>query len=181
MLIGIFVGGAGRRMGGVAKGLLETPDGARLIDRTLAVARSVSPRVVLVGRSADYDVDVPRLLDAEPGMGPLGGLASLLGHAATGHAIAVACDMPFVTSELLSRLASHASSAAALAPRRGGRWEPLFARFDVPRALPVVHARLARRALALHELLDELRADELPMLPAESRLLSDWDSPEDRT
>jgi molybdopterin-guanine dinucleotide biosynthesis protein A len=179
LVVGILVGGMARRMGGAPKGLLRTSEGERVIDRTVALARSVSPLVVLVGRSEAYDVDVPRLPDPETGMGPLAGLASLLEHAGDGHAMALACDMPFLTGELLGRLASRASTAAALAPKRDGRWEPLFARFDAARALPVVRARLERRDLALQGLLVELEADELPLSPSEARLLSDWDRPED--
>jgi len=181
-------------MGGAAKGLLVTPGGETILGRTLAIAREVSPRVVLVGRSDAYDVNVPRLGDTSPGSGPLGGLASLLayadtvraetgraetGHADPGHVIALACDMPFVTLDLLARLSTRDSSAAALAPKRDGRWEPLFARFEVRRSLPVVRARLERRDLALQGLLTELEAEELPLLAAESRRLEDWDRPED--
>jgi hypothetical protein len=51
LFAGIFVGGRGRRMGGVAKGLLVTPDGAPLVERTLAVVRELAiPR----GRAATY-------------------------------------------------------------------------------------------------------------------------------
>jgi molybdopterin-guanine dinucleotide biosynthesis protein A len=187
LVVGIFVGGAARRMGGKPKGLLLTRGGERVIDRTVALARKVSARVVLVGRSDAYALDLPCLPDrargaeADPGdaPGPLGGLCSLLEDAASGDAIAIACDMPFLTADLLARLATFEPGRAAVAPKRGGRWEPLFARFDAARALPVVEGRLARRALAMQGVLDELAAGELPLLPGESTLLSDWDCPED--
>jgi molybdopterin-guanine dinucleotide biosynthesis protein A len=111
--------------------------------------------------------------------GPLGGLVSLLSDAGDGQAIALACDMPFFTRDLLGRLATHAPSASAVAPRRDGAWEPFFARYDPPRALPAARARLARGALSLQGLLDDLRAEELPLGAGEPALLDDWDLPED--
>jgi len=166
-------------MGGRAKGLLRTSEGARVIDRTLALARRISRNVALVGASGAYDVEVPRIEDTRAGAGPLGGLSALLEHAGEASAIALACDMPLITYDLLGRLASYGGAAAALAPRRDGRWESLFSRFDSPRALPVVRARLARGSLSLQGLFEELAADELPLSPSEARLLSDWDRPED--
>jgi molybdenum cofactor guanylyltransferase len=179
LVVGVLVGGEARRMGGTPKGLLRTPGGERLLDRTLRLARRVAPRVVLVGKSEPYDADVPRIADAAAGCGPLAGLAALLEHASSGPVIALACDMPFVNAELLARLATTPAAAAALAPRRDGRWEPLFARFDAARALPVARARLERRDLGLQEFLGELGADELPLSAWERTLLSDWDCPED--
>ena len=182
-------------MGGVAKGLLRTRDGRTVIDRTVAVARLVSSRVMLVGQSDGYALDLPRLADrvadhpSSSGRGaggdgwvppgPLAGLCSLLQYTEAGDAIALACDMPFLTADLLGRLASYEPGRAAVAPKREGRWEPFFARFDAALALPIVKRRLSERALALQGLLDELEARELPLLPGEPTLLSDWDRPED--
>jgi molybdenum cofactor guanylyltransferase len=166
-------------MGGVPKGLLLTESGQSVVDHLVAVARTVSSRIVLVGQSDSYPLDLPRLPDAARGLGPLAGLASLLEYAGEGHAVAIACDMPFVTSALLGRLVDSDSSAAAVAPKLGGRWEPFFARFLAPRSLPVVRARLERGELALQGLMDELQADELELSASESSRLKDWDSPED--
>ena len=177
--IGIFVGGQARRMGGVAKGLLPLPGPTTIVQRTLDVVRRQGARAVLVGQGDAYALDVPSLPDAKRDSGPLGGLLSLLEYADAGHAIALACDMPFITDGLLGRLVAHVSSAPVVAPKRQGRWEPLFARYDAPRAIEVVRARLARRELSLQGLLGELGADELPLLPGDDQLLVDWDRPED--
>jgi molybdopterin-guanine dinucleotide biosynthesis protein A len=194
-VVGIFVGGAAQRMGGKPKGLLRTGDDEEsVIDRTVALAREVSPRVVLVGRSDAYSLELPRVPDRiadavmeppaqatsrEGAWGPMGGLASLLGYAGAGSAIALACDMPFISAELLHRLAAHEPESVAVAPKRNGQWEPFLARFEVARTLPIVESRLTRRALAMRGLLDELMATELPLFPGESTLLTDWDCPGD--
>jgi molybdopterin-guanine dinucleotide biosynthesis protein A len=181
VIVGIFVGGKARRMGGTAKGLLPVSGGTTVVQRTVDLARQLGARTVLVGRNEAYDLGLPSLPDPDGNLGPLGGLWSLLEHAGRGHAIALACDMPHITGELLGRLAGHASTARAVAPKRDGRWEPLFARYDAGRSLEIVRARLSRSELSLQGLLDELDADELPLLPGDDKLLGDWDRPEDIT
>jgi molybdopterin-guanine dinucleotide biosynthesis protein A len=178
--IGIFVGGHSRRMGGLPKGLLTVPGEERsILERTLALAREISPRVVLVGRPDAYaEMGVPSLPDPDGDMGPLGGLLSLLEHAQPDRVIALACDMPHLGRELLARLDRFPSGAAAVAPVRDGRWEPFLARFEA-HAVAVVRRRLSSGARSLHGLLDELEAVQLPLLPGESMLLQDWDCPED--
>ena len=81
-LVGIFVGGKGRRMGGVAKGLLTAPGGtATLVARLARVVREAFGEVdlVLVGSADAYAAQgLPSLADDPPGVGPIGGLSALL-------------------------------------------------------------------------------------------------------
>lgn len=171
---GIFVGGRGTRMGGVAKGLLRAPDGGTLVDRWVRLFRALGLEPCLVGEHEAYAaVALERVPDATGGVGPLGGLVALL-ERAEGPVIAVACDMPFVSAALLERLVTTPSRAPILAPRREGRWEPLFARYDA-RALPLARAQLERGRGALFALLDAAGAEELPMGAAELAQLEDWD------
>ena len=110
LLVGVFVGGSARRMGGIAKGLLPTADGRSVVGRLLDVTREALPgaSIVLVGSSASYDaLAVPSLADTPSGVGPLGGLRALLAHAEAlgfSHALALACDMPLISASLLQRL-----------------------------------------------------------------------------
>src|SRR5690606_25110478 len=104
---------------------------------------------VLVGKRPEYAaISLATLEDDPPGVGPIGGLAALLAHAGERHALVVACDMPFVTREDVTALLS-SEGAMAVAARRDERWEPLFARYDAPRALPVVRRRIAAGRLGL--------------------------------
>ena len=180
-LVGIFVGGAARRMGGVAKGLLPAPDGTgSLVDRTANFARGLGLEVVLVGEHPAYAaLGLGVLADAETGQGPLGGLVALLARAGTGRAIALACDLTFVERRLLSTLATAPIGAAVLAPRRDGIWAPLAARYDAARVLPIARERLGRRERSLQGLLDAVGADALSLTPQDERMLTDWDTPDD--
>ena len=177
---GIFVGGTGARMGGRAKGLLRAPDGRTIVERWRALLAASGIRdVVLVGAKDAYaDIPLETIDDAPGGIGPLGGLIALLGRAGEAPALVLACDMPFVTESLVRRLIG-ADDAPVVAPRRHNRWEPLFARYDAQRVLPVARRLAGVRAHSLQRLLDEARAVALPVHADEMNQLRDWDTPED--
>jgi molybdopterin-guanine dinucleotide biosynthesis protein A len=178
---GIFVGGRGTRMGGVAKGMLTTSDGETLVARWRRLFDAIGLRPVLVGRHPAYaQIDLPSIDDDPKDIGPLGGLVALLATAREARAIAVACDMPFVSPELLGKLTTFRSSAPIVAARRGGRWEPLFARYDAPRVIALARERSAQGRHSLQGLLQEMKTEVLPLTPAEENELADWDRPEDR-
>jgi molybdopterin-guanine dinucleotide biosynthesis protein A len=179
---GVFVGGAAVRMGGLAKGLLRGSDGATLVERWRVMLEELGIAVVLVGDAAAYaHLGLPMLKDEPPGVGPLGGLVALLRHAGTIPALAFACDMPFVSRALVERLLAAPSDAPIVAPRRDARWEPLCARYDPVRVLPLALARAASSHHSLQPLLDAADAAALPLLPDEDAELRDWDSPGDVT
>ena len=82
LLVGLFVGGRGERLGGVAKGLLKAPNAeTTLIERALTELGAALPdaEVVLVGEAAAYaSLGLRAIADAPAGVGPLGGLLGLL-------------------------------------------------------------------------------------------------------
>jgi len=179
---GVFVGGPAVRMGGRPKGLLRGPDGVTLVERWRAMLTELGAAVVLVGDAGAYGgLGWTALQDEPPGVGPLGGLVALLRHAGARPALAVACDMPFVSRALVERLLAAPADAPIVAPRREGRWEPLCARYDPARVLPLAVARAASTHHSLQRLLDDAGAAALPLLPHEADELRDWDSPGDVT
>ena len=78
--------------------------------------------------------------------------------------IALACDMPFVTPDLIARLAATAGVAAPLGEAFPARYEPA--------ALPVLLAGLAREA-AVRDVLAELGAAAVAADPAELTGIND--------
>jgi molybdopterin-guanine dinucleotide biosynthesis protein A len=175
MLVGIFVGGASRRMG-TAKGLLRV-DGRPLLARLLAIAPYP---VVIVGDHAPYASLVEgleTLADQPAGIGPLGGLRALLLHE-RGPAIAIACDMPFIERVDLVALAEDESDAPIVAARRD-HFEPFFARYDAERVLPAIDDAIARGEHSLQRLFERLEV--APFTPVTAHALEDWDTPDDIT
>jgi molybdenum cofactor guanylyltransferase len=184
-VLGIFVGGRSRRMGGQPKGRLPSPTtGEPLVVALVRAGRGAGLTPVLVGDAAPYaDLvpEVPRLADDPPGLGPLGGLAALLAHAAGGVAVAVACDMPHVTAGVLARLVAHPGDAPVVAPRRGADapYEPMLARYAAAAVGPVLADALAQGVRSFQQLFRLLEVETLPLDGPLSRALEDWDHPRD--
>ena len=188
LLVGIFVGGRGSRMGGRKKGLLPTraPGSPPILMRLLrTIQQALGPvPVVLVGNSDGYaQFALPTVEDAPAQVGPLGGLNGLLLHAHTlgaSQIIALACDLPYLTAEVLLGLVRHDATAAAVAPLAGsGLFEPLIARYSVDFALTASAEALANDRHSLQAVLSALRCQPLALTAAARHSLRDWDRPED--
>jgi molybdopterin-guanine dinucleotide biosynthesis protein A len=185
LVLGICVGGRGRRMGGVQKALLRAPDtGESLVARLIRLGREAGHEVVLLGAAelAAESAGVLQLPDAAPDLGPLAGLQTLLAHAAPRSAICVACDMPYVSARLLDRLASaQLADAHVLAPRaaESGKWQPLFARYQSASVAPLLARAWAEGERSFQALFRRLTVRELVLDELEIAQLRDWDTPED--
>lgn len=184
-ILAIFVGGASSRMGGAPKGRLAAPDtGEPLVDKLVRLGREAALEPVLVGDAsayADLAPGVPRLADDPPGVGPLGGLVAALVHAGARPVVAVACDMPFVTADVLRAIALHPSDAAVVAPRLGREapFETLLARYDPSRVLPAARAAIAEGRRSLQALLATLEVFSVEPDEALRQAAIDWDEPAD--
>lgn len=133
----ILAGGAGRRMGGADKALLE------LGGRTLlahAVAR-LGPQVEGLALSANGDparfagYGLPVLADAQP-LGPLSGILTALDRAADLGAtavVSVAVDTPFFPEDLVPRLlwSAEGSGAGLALAETAGQVHPTFGLWPV--------------------------------------------------
>ena len=110
----VLAGGASSRFGSdKAMALLG---GRTLLDRARDVLLGETAHVVVIGRPGGV-ADVPR-----PGMGPLGGIAGALDHAARngfGSVLTIGCDMPDVPADLVAALAKRAPAYCADAPILG--------------------------------------------------------------
>lgn len=187
-LVGLFVGGRGERMGGVAKGLLPAPAGGRsVLERTLSELTAVLPaaQVVLVGDAQSYaGFGLPVVADAPSGVGPLGGLLGLLEFAEQlGHerVLVLACDLPYVERGVLARLATESSTSSALVALAANVRNPLVARYTVPPTLLAARSVQSSGKRSLQAVLDAL-GPELQLLEldaAEAASLDDWDTPAD--
>jgi molybdopterin-guanine dinucleotide biosynthesis protein A len=179
-LAGVFVGGAGARMGGIAKGLIRTADGTTVVERWGALLNRLDIRVVLVGEREEYaGLGIEVVADRPPRIGPLGGLVGLLRRAEGAPALALACDMPFVSETLVERLLTTSPRAPAVAPRIDGRWEPLCARYEPQRVLPAAEELVRSGDHSLQRLLSNVGAVELPLSAQDASELRDWDTRED--
>ena len=124
----LLAGGESRRMGR-DKATIEF-DGRLLWERQLELLRTLGPEELFVSARTKpvwLPADVELLLDDPPSRGPLSGLTKALATMRTTHLVALAIDMPFMTSEQLQRLYELAETARGVVPIIGDRAEPLAA------------------------------------------------------
>jgi len=137
-LVAVLAGGRARRMG-VAKASAPLC-GRPLICYPLRAARDAGlDAVVVAKRSSELPpLREPVLSEPDRPRHPLCGVVAALRHAG-GPVIAVGCDMPFVSADLLRWLGG---GKRAVAARVRGRLQPLPALYS-PGDLPVLEGALA--------------------------------------
>ena len=90
-------------------------DGVPMIERAVAAAGPVADRLGIIVNAANPQIeryrrlaescDARLILDLHEYLGPLGGIHTALAHCGAGDsALILACDLPFITTELLSFL-----------------------------------------------------------------------------
>jgi molybdopterin-guanine dinucleotide biosynthesis protein A len=148
----------------------------RIIDRVASALSSVVPELLLVSNAPDAASWLPgtrTVRDARPERGSLVGLHAALTHAGE-SVLAVAWDMPFVTSALLRIIAGTAAEYAAVPLGPHGA-EPFCALYT-PACLPYLDAALDAIDLRVSSLLaclprvDYLRDDQIAQSGNPARL-----------
>jgi molybdenum cofactor guanylyltransferase len=145
----ILVGGRSSRLG--RDKAFERIGGKTLAERALGTVESsrVAARIFFVtGSEVEFAIEAARLdalfvFDVIEGRGPLGGLHTALTHATAEWIFLLACDLPFVTPDLITNLSRYTSGEAgslgAIVPEQpDGRLQPLCAFYKVESAKPIV-------------------------------------------
>ncbi len=182
-LCGIFVGGAGKRMGGLPKGLLPCePGGEAIVRRLERHARTLGLDVVLVGQHAAYEhLGLPFVADQPADLGPLGGLCALLAWSGDRDALALACDMPFVTAATLQKLLSLDAVEVDVVAAQTGPHAPLetfLARYR-PSARPVLEEHARRSNRRMQDVFQTLRVKKWLLPEEDLAACQDWDRVEE--
>jgi len=171
----VLVGGSSRRMG-QDKALLEL-GGQTLLERAIGVLETVVEEVVVVGprRQRYTDMGVGLVSDARPGLGPVGGIHTALLHGAGRAAFVLACDMPFVTPDLVRWIVGSDGSSSVVSPddRRSARPIARFVRdrhgaqplcgLYTSGCLPAVERALDQGRLSAQDLLNHLESEYLEL------------------
>jgi molybdopterin-guanine dinucleotide biosynthesis protein A len=129
----LLAGGANRRYAGQPKAL-EAVGGEPIAVRAIRALREAAGRVVLVANEFDTyrALGLEMRSDLRPGLGALGGIHTAVCWAEeAGYlgALVAACDMPFLSAQLLRELVRDAGGDEVVAPESESRrgLEPLCA------------------------------------------------------
>jgi len=137
----ILVGGKSRRLG-TNKALVEV-GGRTILERVVGRLQPLSEESVLVVNTEAEVAQYERLgtwriaVDVYPDGGSLGGLYTGLSVAETSHCLVVACDMPFLSGDLLAYMILGADQYDVVMPRNDGLLEPLHAIYGVSCLAPI--------------------------------------------
>lgn len=124
----ILAGGKNSRMGR-NKAFIQIR-GIRIIDNTIDIFKRIFKEVIIVTNNPeDYEYTKLRLVkDKIPDKGSLGGLYSGIEAAKYKKCFVVACDMPYISEELIRYIIS-LEGYDIVVPKVSGRLEPLFASY----------------------------------------------------
>ena len=182
----ILAGGASSRMGSDKARLVI--DGETFIARIGATLRKLTPKVSVVGRAfddTDDDTGLNYVRDVYPKWGALGGLHAALSACTTPWAAVVACDLPFVTADLLRHLMNLRTGFDAVVPtQEDDRPQPLCALYRTDPCLAVADNLIRaghRRPLDLLKLVNTrlVAFSEVQALAGSSKFFVNINTPED--
>ncbi len=162
-LSGIVLAGGGSRRLGTDKAKLTF--GGRtlleiIVDRLSSVCQEI---VVATGPRSAQDITKLNLQvveDSVPGAGPLAGVQAGLTATTTEFSLVVACDMPFLSRDLLEYMAGLPRRYQALVPLAADGWHPLHAVY-ARSSLPAMEALLGQGIYSMEELRSRLRVQAL--------------------
>ena len=170
----ILAGGNGARMGGVDKALLRWGERS-LLDAIAAEAHSAAQEVLIVGSVVSCPQGAAIVEDIFGAHGPLGGLHAGLSAARFERCLAVACDMPFVTAEVMRGLLRLGDGYDAAVPRAADGLHPLLAAYSRA-CLPCIETQLRNGDRRMRSFFDRvslrwIKDDELRPFDPELRCL----------
>ena len=182
----ILAGGASRRMGTDKSQLLI--DRQTFIERIAKTLSNVTNSITSVAQSKNASLDastLPVVPDIYPQWGALGGVHGALTASTREWAIVVACDLPFVSSELFLHLAKLRLDHDAVVPvQMDNRPQPLAALYRIDpcrqRATELIEAG-KRRPLDLLEAVKTrwVVFEEIRNLDQAERFFVNINTPED--
>ena len=163
----VLAGGASKRMG-QDKALLPYR-GTTLVQHVAKTVRDSIGSVKLIGDPHRLGhLGLPVFPDELPGCGPASGIYTALRMTETDWNLVVACDMPSVSSEILSQLlgrAEHAARNCVAAVGPYGQPEPLCAVYH-RRILPLLGRAIRDKRLKMRDLIKEMGAEWLKVDPS---------------
>ena len=164
----VLIGGASSRMGRDKAQLMI--GGRQLFEIAAAALNDIcKDQVTLVGSASGDDRELPVIADAGPvtasiRRAPIVGVYAALANAKAKWIVILACDLPFVTGDLIQRLAGCCSNEfdAVVPIQPDSRPQPLCAFYQRERCLPFVADMIGESDLKMQNLLGRINTRFVP-------------------
>ena len=137
-----------------------------LIDYAVELLGGICQSIIISANNSAYDrLGLPVYHDIIPDSGPMGGIYTCLKHSPTKQNLVLACDMPFVSGDLLNYLISHSNGFMAVIPQTSdGNYEPLCGFYHKEMA-EVLEKLILNHQFKMLNILAESSVKALPFLP----------------
>lgn len=182
----LLAGGESRRFG--RDKALFPWKGEPLWKRQLSILRKTRPGEIILSARTDppwRPRDICFAADTKPPCGPIGGLSAALMAMKGSHLLALAIDMPFMTSNYLRSLIVLVTAGCGIVPILNGEPEPLGAIYPREAAGIVSETLEERSDLSLRSLISQLLRAEIMrtcvVAPNEASLFQNINEPADVT
>jgi|SRR5690348_4626496 len=179
----LLAGGLSTRLGQDKAVLLI--QGEPLWARQLSLLRDLNPVALWISARAKpgwLPPETDLILDTPPSRGPLSGITQALTCLQSSHLLALAVDLPRMTSEHLRKIVNLAGQESGVIPRTDRHLQPLAAVYP-KQAAALARAALTSGDFSLHsfagELLQRGLLREYPVPPEERGFYHNLNTPED--
>lgn len=162
----ILAGGKSSRLG--RDKAWEDVGGQRIIDRVIGALQSSCDEVLIIGDRPERqnELSLPKCIqyrsDELKGRGSIGGLYTGLKAADTLWSLVVACDMPFISRELIRFMLSIISKnrCDAIVPVINGRYQPTHALYNST-CIPFIEKNISSGNFRMDSYFDEIYLEEI--------------------
>lgn len=162
----ILAGGKSSRLG--RDKAWEDVGGQRIIDRVIGALRSSCDEVLIIGDRPERqnELSLPKCIqyrsDELKGRGSIGGLYTGLKSSDTLWSLVVACDMPFISRELIRFMLSIISKnrCDAIVPVINGRYQPTHALYNST-CIPFIEKNISSGNFRMDSYFDEIYLEEI--------------------
>ena len=162
----ILAGGKSSRLG--RDKAWEDVGGQRIIDRVIGALQSSCDEVLIIGDRPERqsELSLPKCIqyrsDDVKGRGSIGGLYTGLKAADTLWSLVVACDMPFISRELIRFMLSMISKnrCDAIVPIINGRYQPTHALYNST-CIPFIEKNISSGNFRMDSYFDEIYLEEI--------------------
>ena len=157
----IQAGGRSTRMGGQPKALMEL-GGKRIVERVVDALGAVLADLLVVTNTPERYafLGLPMVPDRYSDGGALGGIFTGLDAARGDAAFTVACDMPFLSPDVMRLVLARAGEADVVIPRVDGQYETMHALYTKA-CLPAMETRLRAGQLKIVGFFPDVRVLEI--------------------
>ena len=162
----ILAGGKSSRLG--RDNAWEDVGGQRIIDRVIGALQFSCDEVLIIGDRPERqnELNLPKCIqyrsDDLKGRGSIGGLYTGLKSSDTLWSLVVACDMPFISRELIRFMLSIISNnrCDAIVPVINGRYQPTHALYNST-CIPFIEKNISSGNFRMDSYFDEIYLEEI--------------------